>query len=267
MEVKKFTIIAGIILIGFLIFFYFLNYSTITIYSYESSLFEDDIHEKKVHYLDAPSFEKQNLSIKTRDSIIINLDNRDYEFYADNINGKKKQINFIINDLEVVLIKGSEYRRFDLNRDGYYDIEIYADSFLYDNARITISNISQEISTIELLDNRIRDTLIRVEERSLLIIYLILIVLIGIFIMLIVYFIRLYVLPVIELNKKIEKESPFGAIVYMYMKFNEAKDNNQKNQAKKIATKIKHLYNYLSKDEKKKFKSKLDKVENYINLK
>ena len=80
MEVKKFTIVAGILLIGFLLIFYLLNYSTITVYSYESVLYEDEIYQRQNYEAEIDIGNSETFNLKSGDKITLTINEKDYEF-------------------------------------------------------------------------------------------------------------------------------------------------------------------------------------------
>ena len=74
-----------------------------------------------------------------------------------------------------------------------------------------------------------------------------------------------YLLPYLKLRRITSRQRPRDALEYLFIEFEKAKRNNERADAKKLSEHIKHMYDYLVKEEQYVFKGRIKDMEKYIN--
>jgi hypothetical protein len=201
------------------------------------------------------------VSITKGDIIPLTVKNVDYSIKFYDINYTSNSIELIINDFLSFSIKPLENKKLDLDGDNYYDLLIILKDINNGKANLYIKSIYEKKDVGDRLD----EALLTIKQNSA--IQSKVIILVGLFfiIILVLYYIKAYLAPAINLKRRTAREKPSSVMNYIIGEFNNSKRAGNDKDARKIANRAISLYKHMNDDEKREFRSNIKTMERYIN--
>jgi hypothetical protein len=175
---------------------------------------------------------------------------------------REKSVIIIFDDYKYE-IQNSGTQNINMDSDEFYDISFTLRKLNTDSAEIYVKSTNEKVSAIDTVTSKMKGLTTNIERTQNIQIFLMILVLFLIFI-LTGYYIKTHLIPEMNLKRKLVRETPESVMDYLISECKKNMKKNDKESVKKIFSRIKHLYGYMSEDEKKPFTKKIEEIENYI---
>jgi hypothetical protein len=207
----------------------------------------------------------QTLEFLEGDVASISIKNEDYSFKVLSLNAAENRADLVVNNFLFFYLNGNEEKKLDVNSDDYYDILVKMESMTDGKAKIMFKAINERRGIIEIVDSRIDGVLEKLEKNYKIQSSLIVLILFVLLVLLVLYIIKFHLIPSMQISKMTKKHKNSEVIDLLIIEFNESKNKKEKEKARRILFRIKHLLEYMSEEEKGKYESKIKNMERYIN--
>ena len=202
-----------------------------------------------------------DIEVLQGDVIPVNVKGDDYSIKIFEINNTGNKVDMTVNNFLFFSLKNSESKKLDLNGDNSYDLLITLKGINEEKANVFIKSIDEK----KAVGDRLDEALATIKQNSAIQSRLIILISLLFIIILVLYFIKTYLIPTINLKKRTAREKPTSAMNYLLDEFNDAKKSNDNKKAKRIANKAQSLYKHLPESDKKNYKSNIKSMERYLN--
>lgn len=256
----------GILITLFFLIVFLRNYPSSGISTYvPGNLEERGIEFSRIELTEQEIQNKISLNVNIGTIINLEKNQKKHKLLIADIDLKKEKINILLDEKSLISLSSYEEKKINLNSDSFYDLVVSTEKIEFGKVTLSLKSIKEEIGIIELLDAKIGNLFMTMENDYKIILNIIIIILLILLIVLVYYLINSFVLPEWKLQKKIEKSQPLDAFDFLKKEIKSSLKEGNKNKAKSLYSRLKNLQNNLSEKEKKKVSSQLKEIESYIN--
>jgi hypothetical protein len=163
-----------------------------------------------------------------------------------------------------ILLMAGETKKICTDSDGIYELSLNLESVQDNNANISVQAINEKIGATSLISEQFEQAIQKLQASSKRQFYLVMFNIALIIAGILIYLFFAYVTPMLRMKKIKERENPSDAIDIFIAELKKAAKEGDKEKVKENYARIKHLYKYMTKEEKQKAKQKIDEVERYI---
>jgi len=258
------TIILFIVLvIGISLLFYLSHYtqSSVTPINYPSDI-NPSSSSSAIDLNENQLTSGEPIEVKAGENVNANIDGNTYSFKIQNIDSVNNKVDILLNNFPGFSLAVTEQKKLDLNFDNVYEISVSVVSVSSGSAQLSFKLLNEKEGVIETVNSQLEKTLESLQKNYNIQSGLIFLIVLVVVIFVIAYILKTFLMPAIK-NKKInERQSPTDALDFLLDEFSKTKDDKVK--SKKLYHRIKHLYNYLSPEEKSRFRTRVKNIEKIV---
>lgn len=265
MEVKKRAIILlvllAIVLAGAIYFYPKQDSSSVTssLDNVQDVLLSSDVVDVSLSTLN----EEYSVNLKRGDIAYLKGQNVNTKARLINLNMDKAMAIVRIEGYGEAVINQGDKLKIDLNDDDSYDLIVAVNSVTDFEASLFFMAINEKKTVLDTVSAGFDSALESLEERSQLQSYVIFSVFIVLLIILLAYVFKTYIMPIIRMRKINERKEAHEVLYELIQEIRQANKTSDQTKIEGLKKRIKHLYEYLSEEEK--IRAKRAGVERYIN--
>lgn len=225
----------------------------------EDVLYSDDV----LRMNDLQTNQEYSFTLKRGDTVILNSEFFDSTIRLINLNKEYNVLVLSVGGVGEQVLNSGKQVKLNLNSDDYFDLLISIKEIRDLEADLFFMPIHEKMGVFDNVQLQLNKVAEKVEGRSKLQSIIIFSIFLILLILVVSFVLKVYVLPILKLKKIKARKGGNEVFEELFEELKGAYKVGDKAKAQKLANKMKHLYEYLSAEEKKKIN--IRGIEKYIN--